>query len=216
MKEVQNELKEILLGFADGKIKRINVYVEGVCGLFVSRSTDGMIMGYIDPSLREAEDDHLTSIINPDFTLRSFHRQIADKNASYYLYGEATYLKSTYGLHKLLQDMQSAANVPFYMKSLQLLMYNALRWAESTGFESIKGIEVLAEPVARNMGLKSPCIIIRTSASKRLGLTLIVNLLRLQYAIMKQTRRDLNSRHRPRDIPGSRMVIRKRKQSQSL
>jgi hypothetical protein len=127
MKELQGNIKDIISDFADGKIKRVNVYLEGVGVVFVSRSKDGIIGGFIDPSLKGAKDDHVTSILNPDFTLKSFHRQIANASTSYYLYGEASYLKSPNGLHKMLQDQQTV-NVPFYMRTLLLLIYSLLQW----------------------------------------------------------------------------------------
>jgi hypothetical protein len=115
MKELQGKIKDIISDFADGKIKRVDVYLEGVCMIFVSRCKDGIISGFIDPSLKGAEDDHVTSILNPDSALKSLHRKIANANTSYYLYGEASYLKSPDGLHKMLQDQQTAKRMSHFI-----------------------------------------------------------------------------------------------------
>lgn len=209
MKELQGNIKDIISDFADGKTKRVNVYLEGVGVIFVSRSKDGIIGGFIDPSLKGAEDDHLTSILNPDYTLKSFHRQIANANTSYYLYGEASYLKSSDGLHKMLQDQQTARNVPFYMKALLLLIYNLLQWGSTWSDDT--EVELLDKSTTEKMGLKSPCIIVRASAFKKLGMVFLVRSLKWQYAMMRRFKREPISTYRPANIPGSRGIIRKRK-----
>lgn len=209
MKELQGNIKDIISDFADGKIKRVNVYLEGVGVVFVSRSKDGIIGGFIDPSLKGAKDDHMTSILNPDFTLKSFHRQIANANTSYYLYGEASYLKSPNGLHKMLQDQQTAKNVPFYMKTLLLLIYSLLQWGSTWSDDT--DVELLDKSTLGKMGLKSPCIIVRASAFKKLGMTFLIRSVKWQYAIMRRFKREPISTYRPVNIPGSRGIIRKRK-----
>lgn len=210
MKELQGNLKNIISDFADGKIKHVNVYLEGVGMIFVSRSKNGLIGGFSDSSLKAAEDDHLTSILNPDFTLKSFHRQIANANTSYYLYGDASYLKSPGGLQKMLQDQQTAKNVPLYVKTLSLLMYSLLQWASNTSDDDFE-VELLDKSTAGKMGLKSPCILVRASTFKKLGMTFLVRSLKWQYTMMRRFKKEPISTYRPANIPGSRGIIRKRK-----
>jgi len=213
MKEPPSNSKDIISDFADGKIKRVNVYLEGVGIIFVSRSKDGIIAGFIDPSLKGAEDDHVTFLLNPDYTLKSFHRQIANAKESYYLHGEASYLESPNGLHKMLQDQQTAKNTPFYMKSLLLLIYYLLQWGATLSKDS--KVEILDESIARKMGLDSPCLNIRAPTFKKLGMTLLVRSFKWQYAMMRQFKKEPISAYRPLNIPGSKGTIRKRRKKPS-
>jgi len=174
---VNGNVLRLVRAFYNGEVDDFSLYLEGFGGLFVSRTKDGMVMGYVDKNKRLGTDDHVTVFFDKH-GLKELHRKVADAETDVYMKYTVDYFHSPQGIKKLVQDMQKRADVPFYMKMLLILVYRGLNSAfDETHLRSAK---VLENSEAQKLGMKSPCIFVKTGYLLRLILPLYDKTLLLQ------------------------------------
>ena len=179
---VNENVLRLVRAFYNREIDDFSLYLEGFGGLFISRTKDGMVMGYKDKNKRLGIDDHVTVFFDKH-GLKGLHRKVADAETNVYMKYDVEYFDSSQGIKKLVQDMQKRADVPLYMKPLLVLLYRGMEWAfEGTHLRSAK---VLENSEARKLGMKPPCIYVKTGYVERLFFPLYDKTLVLETLINK-------------------------------
>jgi hypothetical protein len=153
----ENQVLKLMRAFYNHEIDDFNLYVEGFGGLFISRTKDGMVMGFVDKNKRFGPDDHVTVFFDRQ-GLKGLHRKVGDAGTDVYMTYNVEYFQSPEGIRKLVQDMQNKRDMPFYLKTLLMVLYKLMRMFYGAGF---KNAVILEEPDAQKLGMKSPCIFVR-------------------------------------------------------
>lgn len=161
---VNTDLREVFRAFHEGRMKRINIYLEGFGGFFLSRVKDGFVVGYVDRNKRIGIDDHAT-VFYGKRGLEGLHRKVSDSQNAVYMRPEAVYMTSPEGLGKLLQDMQRRKDISAYGKIVTFLVYQALGVGLRQGLKMGESgrVRLLDDVEAQKKGLRSPGLYLKPS-----------------------------------------------------
>jgi hypothetical protein len=152
------DIFRLIEAFYNNRIGDISLYIEGFGGFFLSRTKDGIVIGYVDKNKHFGTDDHFTVLLDNQ-KVKGIHRKVSDNETDVYVRYEVDYLSSPSGIGKLMQDMQRQANVSLSMKLLFVILYKGLNWSfEGKHHKSIKTLE---DSRARELGMKPPCIYVK-------------------------------------------------------
>lgn len=165
--DVNEEVLKLTKAFYNHEIEHLNLYIEGFGGLFLSRTKDGMVMGYKDKNMQLGINDHVTVLFD-EHELKGLHRKVIDVETDVYMTYGVDYFQSSDGNKKLMQDMQKRGDVPLVIKLLLPLIYRTLSWVfEGTHHRSAR---VLENSEARKLGMKPPCIYVKLGYVDRIFL----------------------------------------------
>lgn len=179
---LNEDLSRLMRTFHNREIDDLSLYVEGFGGFFISRTKDGMIIGYKDKNKRFGTDDHMT-IFFDESGLKGLHRKVADAKTDVYMKYNVDYFQSSKGTTKLVQDMQKRTDVPLYMKMLLVVLYRVIRAVYAVGFKSSVRAKILENSEARKLGMKSPCIYVKPEVIEKLFLPQYGKIIQLQNLI---------------------------------
>ncbi|MFQ6080487.1 MAG: hypothetical protein ACE5OW_02325 [Candidatus Bathyarchaeia archaeon] len=99
------EVEELVKDFINGKERRFYLYVAGLGMFFYSRTSSGIVLGYVDDKLRVGLDDHVTLVLDRKYDLKGFHRKVLDKETEVRIDINVDYILSSDGLKKLVKDL---------------------------------------------------------------------------------------------------------------
>lgn len=178
------ELSRLLNAFYDRKIDDLSLYVEGFGGFFLSRTKDGVVIGYIDEDKRFGIDDHVTFLFDLQ-EVKGMHRKVIDENNVVYIKYNIDYFRSPDGIKKLLQDLQRRNDVPLSIKILLVPLYWILNWAFNRGMR-YRSLKILVNSEARKLGMKPPCIYVKPGYTERFLLPIYNWIIRWQKHVIKR------------------------------
>lgn len=175
-------LSKLIRSFYNREIDRFSLYVEGFGGFFISRTKDGMVMGFIDKKLLLGTDDHFTVFLDKS-GLKGLHRKVTDIETDVYIRYNVDYIQSPEGVRHLIQDMRERRDVSMAVKLLLAFLYKVLDWvSKGTHYRSA---EVLQDLEARKVGMKSPCIYVKLKHIDRVFFSVYGKMLQLQNRLQR-------------------------------
>jgi len=201
----RTEVEELLKDFINKKQRRFYLHIAGLGMFFVSRSSSGIVLGYVDNRLKGGLDDHVTFILGRKYDLKGFHRKVIDKDTEVRIDPNVDYILSPDGLKKLIEDL-NRVRAKFLLKIVLILIYQAVRWAFKTGY---RDASLLSNEKARRINLKNPCILTDLPMTYKIPLIAMMNVFKIIYQFQKKKFPTTPTAvFRPQNVPGS--VVEKR------
>ena len=180
--EKPSKTRQVLLGFYNRKINKLYVFLPGFGLLFVSRTTGGLSMGYLDRNKLIAKNDHATFIFNNQ-GISSIHRTISDNNTVIYMKPSVDFIVKRNGVKGVLQEIENQfSNMPFAARLVWMMVFKTLNWASESGTILSKNVSVLTEKQASELGADSdcPCLYIKLQLSQKMVIPLSRAMISLQ------------------------------------
>ena len=150
--DVDERILKVFRDFHERKIDSLTLFVEGFGGFFFKRVKDGFVVGYEDKKKRFGLDDHVT-VFYGQRGLEGLHRKISDKTTDVYVRPEVTYMESSGGINRMLQDLERRGNVNLLTKMIVTLVYKSLGTAFREGQTMAKRATLLNDSEALKKGV---------------------------------------------------------------
>ena len=181
--DFDQEILKLTYSFYQREIDYFSLYVEGFGGFFVSRSKDGMIIGYKDKGKRFSEDDHVTIFFDHQEGLKGIHKTVSDEESKVYVKYAVEYFDSDKGVQSLVRDMQLRPDTPSYMKLILIILYAIFRFFYRLGFRNAK---LLNDLQATAIDMKAPCIYVEPKTLARIFLIPYAKMLKSQSSLHRR------------------------------
>lgn len=206
-------VSKLVRTFYNREIDEFSVYLEGFGGIKISRTKDGLVSLFTDKNVRLGIDDHFTAFFD-EHGFRGLHRKVADEETDVYMKYNVDYIQSPAGIRKLVQDMQKRKDTSIAMKLLLLVLYRGANWAFTETHS--RSVKILKDSEATKLGMKSPCIYVKTRYVDRFLLPIYRKSLVFQNLIHRRRFKERPSKvFREQHYPGSEITKHPKKRKKS-